>query len=1010
MQSSKTNALTAQFYEWEILGRGWLSAGEPVDLEPPFTPFFGHSILQGPIVDDGLRHTILSRTVSLFKRKPEPPINDTRPQVSYDLFTRTEYSENVCFNLVLSKQSKAGVHEIEQLLVMLSYCTLPISFEIIGGYEGITFQLVCRVKDCLYIKSQLVTFIKGIAIVEKEADEYSVILPNTPFATVDFGLKEEFMRPLGQLKVGTIDPYTGLLSILEHLREGEQVVFQVLFNGLLNHWPSSIIKSVTDSKGGHFFENAPEMVPLTKEKLNSTLLCATIRLLAQTNTLEESFNLLEKATFAIVTNSRSQSNELLPLTNPDYTAEMRATDIAFRESHRAGMIINAKELATFVHIPDNSLLSKKITGQLKKSKLAPPTTEGHQFILGLNMHNGIEKKVSIDSFQRLKHTHIIGATGTGKSSLLIQMIKQDIEQGRGIAVLDPHGDLIDSILSVIPESRTKDVLLLDPSDSEYPVGFNILKAHSDIEKEVLSSDLVAAFRKLSTSWGDQMNSVFANAILAVLESTTGGTLINLRRFLIEKPYREEYLKSVPDPSISYYWQKEYPLLKTNSTGPILTRLDAFLRPRLIRNMVAQPQGIDFETVLQGNKILLVKLSQGLIGAENSYLLGSFVVSKIHQAALARQATIERGDFFLYIDEFQHFITPSMAHILSGARKYHVGLVLAHQDLQQVQKADAEILNTLLSNAGTRICFRLGDADARRMAEGFSFFEVNDFQNLGTGEAIVRIEKSDYDFSLSTSPFILSKTTIAKKELVIAQSRKTYSTPRNQVEALINESMGIAIVNEIPEVLPIAAKPVIPKESPAEKRTIGDGAIKALHTTTEEEVEVIVKNKEETQHRYLQSLVKKMAESKGYKAVIELPTPDGKGSVDVSIEGNNSRIACEISVTTERAWELHNIKKCLSAGYVTVFVCCADGKAISGIQKVVAKNLEPEDQKKVTVTDIQGLFEYLEAHGQNRTSHTEETMKGYRVKVEYDAISDDTMQKKRESVAKLIMDAMKKFKK
>lgn len=174
---------------------------------------------------------------------------------------------------------------------------------------------------------------------------------------------------------------------------------------------------------------------------------------------------------------------------------------------------------------------------------------------------GKTKLVSESDTQRLKHTHVIGATGTGKSTFILSLIAQDIQNGKGLAVLDPHGDLIESILAYIPPQRANDVILIDPADGEYPVGFNILQAHSEIEKDILSSDLVAVFKRLSTSWGDQMNSVFGNAILAILESSQGGTLVDLRRFLVEKEYRYTYLKTVSDPNVVYYWRKEFPCSK-----------------------------------------------------------------------------------------------------------------------------------------------------------------------------------------------------------------------------------------------------------------------------------------------------------------------------------------------------------------------------------------------------------------------------------------------------------------
>jgi hypothetical protein len=294
-----------------------------------------------------------------------------------------------------------------------------------------------------------------------------------------------------------------------------------------------------------------------------------------------------------------------------------------------------------------------------------------------------------------------------------------------------------------------DVVLIDPSDGEYPIGLNILEAHSDIEKEVLSSDLVASFRRYATSWGDQMNAVLGNAIQAILENEEGGTLNDLRRFLIEKEFRQSFLKKVSEPSVLYYWQREYPLLKTNSIGSILTRLDTFLRPKSIRNMVIQRRGIDFEALLNSNKIILLKLSQGLIGTENSYILGSLILSKIHQAMFRRQQQANRNPIMLYLDEFQNFITPSIKEMLSGIRKYNVGLTLSHQDLQQLQREDSELLNSVLGNINNRVVFRVGEPDAKKLQDGFSDFDFNDLQNLGLGEAIIRIEQPQYDCSLDT---------------------------------------------------------------------------------------------------------------------------------------------------------------------------------------------------------------------------------------------------------------------
>ncbi|MBZ0098663.1 MAG: type IV secretory system conjugative DNA transfer family protein, partial [Taibaiella sp.] len=271
----------------------------------------------------------------------------------------------------------------------------------------------------------------------------------------------------------------------------------------------------------------------------------------------------------------------------------------------------------------------------------------------------------------------------------------------------------------------------------------------------------------------------------------------------------------------------------------LTRLDTFLRHKPFRYMVAQKKTLDFEQILDTKKILLIKLSQGLIGNENSYLLGTFFVTKMYQAAMARQAKGKeaRSDFFLYIDEFQNFITPSMSLILSGARKYHLGLILAHQDMQQLVKYDSELASSVVSNAGTRICFRLGDTDAKRFAGGFSFFEAQDLENLNTGEAIARIERPDYDFSLSTIPLPETNPTIAKErsKAVIDYSRGRYGTPRAEIEQMLHEEASVPDIKE-------ELRKSTPLQQPQPAiQPISDEAIK-------ETKKKLVQQKEETQHR------------------------------------------------------------------------------------------------------------------------------------------------------------------
>lgn len=1003
MLLSLAEKLTTHFYDWEKRGRGWDVYNAPVDLEPPFEPFFFHAIPEPKYIDDGKRHTILSGAIDFFKNKfsasetleYEIPFEN----IPLEAYFFHDTSTLRVLKLSLPKGQKVQIADMEQLLLMLSYCKLPLSFEIIGSHSSIVIQLVCREPDVLHVQSQVKAYFPN-CIAQEEADSMGFILvPELTTSIIDFGLREEFMRPINTVKSFDLDPFIGLMATLEHLMEHEYGVIQVMFSGAVNSWSESIMQSVTDNNGDSFFLDAPEMLPLAKEKISKPLFGAVIRVIGGSQLPERSRFISKNVGIALCHLSNSGNNGLIPLSNQYYEPTLHLRDVVLRQSHRLGMLLNASELLTLIHLPNASVSSSKLERDTKRSKIAPSIVQGHNLILGINHHQGKNTPISLTSDQRFKHTYAIGATGTGKSTMLLNLIMQDIAQGRGVAVLDPHGDVIESILSRIPEERKEDVILIDPADVDFPVGFNILSAYSEIEKDTLSSDLVAIFRRLSTSWGDQMNSVFANAILAFLESKLGGTLADLRRFLVEKSFRDSFLKTVTDPNIAYYWQKEFPLLKSNSIAPILTRLDTFLRPKLIRNMVSQKQGLDFENILNSNKILLVKVSQGLIGAENSYLLGTLIVAKIHQAALARQIQKkeERNDFFLYIDEFQNFITPSVSEILSGTRKYHLGLILTHQDMQQLSK-DAELAGSVF-NAGTRICFRVGDIDAKKMEGGFSYFEAKDLQNLETGEAIVRVERPEYDFNLKTIPLPDMDMGEAEKvrEEIISLSRAKYSTPKELVEQMLGISREeVETIEKRHSVAKEIEKPketvrILPKENP--QVSIPDAPDKQAIS----------------QHRYLQNLIKRMAESRGYKASIEEPTPDGKGRVDVSLERNGKRIACEISVTTSDIWELQNIQKCLGAGYDTVVACSSESKTLGNIRKQIEANLNEAERKRVLVYEPDALFLYLDEEIAKEAS-TETRIKGYRVKVEYDAVSPKEMEKKRESVAQVVLESLKKMKK
>ena len=940
------------FYDWELKGRGYLLFSYPVNLEPTYRELYQFST-NSEYVDDGKVPTLFERLFSSKKQVIREEVVEERPP---KLFEYSPFLKQlkICFP---SKPDFDDSLSLE-FLNMLSESKDQISFEIIGKYNSIEIQIVCSLKDHKRILHLLIAYFPNSIITDTN-------LKPLPFDTdrkilmADFGYNEEFMRPINS----DIDSLTGIMAVLDNLGISEVVMLQIIFKGVKHTWANGILNSIS-SGSTSFFPDSPEMVTCAKEKVSSPLFAVVLRLAVQSHSSKEAERLAIELIQNIQTASRSEYNSLIPLSNKGYEYESHLENLKYRGSNRFGMIMNSEEMFSFIHFPN----SIKLISSDSKTKVVPDVLINNDYLIGINRHLGIEQKVTLNDAQRLRHCHIIGATGTGKSTLISNLFLEDIKKGNGCVIFDPHGDTIDEIIPHIPEERLKDVILINPSDNEYSFGFNLLSANTEVEKIVLSSDLVEAFRRHSTSWGDQMTSVLSNAINTFLNSNKGGTLNELKRFLIENSFRKDFLKSVNDRSIHYYWNNDFILLKKFSISPLLTRIDTFLRPKTIRNILSQKQGLDFNEAINGRKILLVKLSQGLIGEENSYLLGTLILSKIYQVAQARQLLPkeERLPFYIYLDEFQNFITPSINSILSGARKYGIGLVLAHQELNQIK--DTEVGNSVLSNANIRICFRLGDFDAKKLESGFSSFDSNDLQNLNIGEAVARVGKNTDDFSLRTFQLKPIETN-DNRQVIIKNTREKYSKRISEIE---EESNGN--VSDIEEQKQVKKEEIpeptekVPKEKPN------------LEVKGKEYLESIVEKEEIREHRYLQTFIKKIAEQRGFKTSIEEEVENGR--IDVALIKDSIKIACEIAVSNSVEYEVKNILKCLNAGYSLICVISKNDKHLEKIKE--RTEAEIKNQSEIRFFDPDQITDFLDSFTQIEEKEVKR-IRGYRVKVNYRAV-------------------------
>lgn len=1025
--------LSAQFRKWEQRGRGWRVGPEPVVPEPPFQVFPGHYLPVAPIADDGRRPTALSSFVQRLARtmKPEPPPLPPEPvqeeESEAESLVRGELVE---LQASLPPKLNASPEAFAHFLDSLAYLREPVGFELLGLPESIITQFVTHPADAASVQRQLQAHFPDAVFMRKEkvlATAWDA-LADTETAIVEFGLAREFVLPLA---TNTPDLLIGLTAALASLQPGELGLFQVLFQPVSHAWADSLLRAVSNVEGKPAFVNAPELLAQGKRKVSQPLFAAVVRIAIRSD--ERPWEIARELASALSGLADLQGNELIPLANDDYPFDDHVADVCSRQSRRSGMVLNRDELLGFVHLPTAAVRSAKLRRELTKTRPVPKAAlAASGLLLGINEHAGQMTEVRLTTEQRVRHSHIIGASGTGKSTLLFNLIRQDIENGEGVAVLDPHGDLVDRILGIIPAHRIGDVVLVDPSDEQYSVGFNILSAHSDLEKNLLSSDLVSVFQRLSTSWGDQMGSVLSNAILAFLESERGGTLADLRRFLIEPAFRAKFLLTVSDPDIVYYWQKGFPQLSGNkSIGPVLTRLDTFLSPKPIRYMVSQRENrLDFAHILDTGKIFLAKLPQGQMGKENAFLLGSLLVAKFQQIAMSRQAqrAESRRPFWLYVDEFQNFITPSMAEILSGARKYRLGLILAHQELRQLQR-DTEVASAVLSNPYTRVVFRVGDADAKALESGFANFEARDLQNLGTGEAVCRLERSDGDFNLRVplpeEPDAGAAETVRKA--VITASRAKYGTPRADIEAALRAKLAA----EEPEPAPVKAKPSsppVPKAAEAPKATVMEpepvatpAAAPEVSPGTTAQVEQPTPapppdlGRGGAQHKAIQQRLKAEGERLGFHATIEKAIPNG--SVDVVLTRAVYVIACEISVTTTIDQEVGNVQKCLRAGYDHVAVICQGAARLEKIQAAVQSSLGQEVWSNVRyftpdefLTQLAEVAAVTVPSTSQPASESQTVRRGYQVKRKSAALSPEERQSREQAGITQMASVMKRGKK
>jgi len=407
---------------------------------------------------------------------------------------------------------------------------------------------------------------------------------------------------------------------------------------------------------------------------------------------------------------------------------------------------------------------------------------------GETTFRNMRRKFGIKTDDRRRHVYVVGKTGMGKTVMLENMAIQDIQQGKGIGFVDPHGEAAERLLSFVPQSRINDVVYINPADLEYPIAFNIMEKIDVEHRHLVAGGLMGVFKKIWPDvWSARMEYILNNCILALLEYP-GATLLGVNRMLADADYRKKVVDKITDPVIRAFWVQEYARYtqryEVEATAAIQNKVGQFVSAPLIRNIIGQVRSsIDMRDIMDKQKILIMNLSKGRIGEDNSRLLGALLITKLQLAAMSRVDMPEekRKDFFLYVDEFQNFATTSFVNVLSEARKYRLALTLGHQYITQMEE---EVRDAVFGNVGTIISFRVGAEDAEWLEKEFTpEFMAADLVNLGKYNVYLRLMID----GLAGRPFSAEtlgpwpKPEKSYQEKIIKASRERYSTPRQKVE-------------------------------------------------------------------------------------------------------------------------------------------------------------------------------------------------------------------------------------
>lgn len=478
-----------------------------------------------------------------------------------------------------------------------------------------------------------------------------------------------------------------------------------------------------------------------------------------------------------------------------HTRGERALALWRQRSLAGGMLMGITELAGMYHFPDPDIVPHIVHVMARRAEPPldlPKADDPHVLPFGLTNYHNQKIPFGLLREDRARHLYVVGKSGTGKSKLLELLIATDIKEGKGVCVMDPHGDLVDAVIKHVPKERVNDIVYFNPMDIEYPIAFNPMEAVKPELKLRVTIGFIEIFKKIfGANWTSRLEHVLRQTTLALLDSK-GTTVFSILKMLSDKNYRQTIVSRIEDSVVKNFWVNEFAAwsekFDNEAITPLLNKVGQLVSTNLIRNIIGQPfNTYNIRAVMDNQKVMLVKLNKGLLGEENAALLGAMMITKIQQAALERadMAEEKRKEFYLYCDEFQYFATDTFAEILSEARKYRLSLTCSHQYLGQLTPF---VRTTVFGNVGTIISFRVGAEDATILEKEFTpIFEVRDIINLAVREFYIKMSvKGQTRDAFSGTTLDCDAPEQNFKEDIVTHSRATFAKPKSEVESLLRK--------------------------------------------------------------------------------------------------------------------------------------------------------------------------------------------------------------------------------